>query len=84
MILNWMSKFYLFEYWISELSKMISYRSDDETSGDENAGDDEDEEDGDDEDEDEEDTEEEIDDEEDKPLEPSKAAQIKKLSVNSK
>ncbi len=48
------------------------YRSEGETSDDENVGDEDD-------DEDVETTEEEAEDDEDKPLEPSKAAQIKKL-----
>jgi len=58
-----------FQY-ISVSYKSIYYRSDDETSDDENAGD---------EDEDEEETEEEVEEDDDKQLESSKSAQIKKL-----
>ncbi len=74
MILNLMSKFYIFKYLEINLIKFY-YRSEGETSDDDgNAGDDDDD--------DEEDTEieeEDDDDDEDKQLDPTKAAQIKKL-----
>jgi hypothetical protein len=77
MILNLKSKFNSF----NGLDKSISYRSDDETTGDEDE-DEDDENAGEDDDEEEDteiETEEEEEEEENKHIDPTKAAQIKKL-----